>query len=51
MSALGAVGYRFASGRVIPKAIKMILAAPLLMLAVKGRARKIKEGRIFVMSQ
>ena len=45
-------------GCATPQAIKMVLAAPLLTLAIKGSARKIQEGtkvsvnlRIFVMSQ
>ena len=32
-------------GRAITKAIKMVLAVSFLMLATKGSARKIQEGR------
>ena len=41
-------------GRAIPKALKMVIVAPLLMLALKkGCARKINEGKypLLVMSQ
>ena len=39
--------------RAIPKALKMVLVAPLLKLALKGSARKIEYGKypLLVMSQ
>ena len=32
-------------GSAIPKVFKMVLVAPLLTLALKGSARKIKSGK------
>ena len=39
-SASGAVDRGFGPGRAIPKALKMVLVAPLLRLALKGSDRR-----------